>query len=122
MTARPDVPDTPDRTDAIARVLMAYEQAHDDADSGAWPEVDDYARWILATDDPAAVAALAANLAERHPDAVLTALTNAGVLTEHVGQWYGGTSTWLQTGHRTVTSDEALALLRKRLSGEVQQP
>ena len=82
MTARPDVPDTPDRTDAIAHMLMACEQAHDEADSGAWPETDDYARWLLATDDPAAVAALAATLAERHPDALLTALTNAGVLTE----------------------------------------
>ena len=40
------------------------------------------ARAILTTDDPAAVAALAATLAERHPDALLTALTNAGVLTE----------------------------------------
>ena len=82
MTARPDVPDTPDRTDAIAHMLMACEQAHDDADSGAWPEMDDYARWILATDDPAAVAALAATLAERHPEAVLTAGVEAGVLLD----------------------------------------
>lgn len=78
MTARPDVPDTPDRTDAVARYLMACEQAHEEAGAEAWPETDDYARWLLTTDDPAAVAALLATLAERHPDALLTALTNAG--------------------------------------------
>ena len=89
MNASPDVPDTPDRTDAIAHMLMACEQAHDDADSGAWPETDDYARWLLATDDPAAVAALAATLAERHPDALLDALTNAGVLHGEMQVGYG---------------------------------
>ena len=74
MTARPDVPDTPDRTDAIARMLspLARELRLERRQ----------ARNLLATDDPAAVAALAATLAERHPDALLTALTNAGVLTE----------------------------------------
>lgn len=74
-------PAIPDRTDAVARVLTAYEQDHEDAGSEAWPEADDYARAILTTDDPAAVAAIAATLAERHPEALLDALTNAGVLT-----------------------------------------
>lgn len=78
MTAHPDLPDTPDRTDAIARVL---------ADAGPanlrvryWNLYRDDADAILATDDPAAVAAIAAQWAERHPEALLTALTNAGVL------------------------------------------
>lgn len=73
MTARPDVPDTPDRIDAIARIIW------NDGRYG-WHEAAEAAHSILATDDPAAVDAQAATLAERHPDALLTALTNAGVL------------------------------------------
>lgn len=81
MTARPDVPDTPDRTDAIARVL--WSAVNDGAVALVVP-ARRQADALLATDDPAAVAALAATLAERHPDALLDALTNAGVLTaEH---------------------------------------
>ena len=92
MTARPNVPDTPDRTDAIARVLEGIHVSigyRDDAGDDNWADgtldMDErrtLIRAILATDDPAAVAALAATLAERHPDALLTALTNAGVLHE----------------------------------------
>ena len=81
MNARPDVPDTPDRTDAIARMLspLARELRLERRQ----------ARNLLATDDPAAVAALAANLAERHPDALLNALTNAGVLHGEMQVGYG---------------------------------
>ena len=85
--------DTPDRTDAIARVhlwrcsgnLLGWCPLHegsigedDDLCSGVRAE----ARALLATDDPAAVAALAATLAERHPEAVLTAGVEAGVLLD----------------------------------------
>ena len=83
---------TPDRTDAIARVLEGIHVSigyRDDAGDDNWADgtldMDErrtLIRAILATDDPAAVAAIAATLAERHPDALLTALTNAGVLTE----------------------------------------
>lgn len=90
MTARPDVPDTPDRTDAIARIVcpseMHPEMPHDPHRAIACSWADTLVRLVLATDDPAAVAALAATLAatlaERHPDALLTALTNAGVLLD----------------------------------------
>lgn len=95
MTARPDVPDTPDRTDAIARIgrhaLCLVIRAHATVVPGrkGWCSCGHQARTIsqreqhladVLTDDPAAVAAIAAQWAERHPEALLTALTNAGVL------------------------------------------
>ena len=83
---------TPDRTDAIARVLEGIHVSigyRDDAGDDNWADgtldMDErrtLIRAILATDDPAAVAAIAATLAERHPDALLDALTDAGVLKE----------------------------------------
>ena len=89
-----------DRTDATARIgiwdcaghLAGWCPLHeasigedDEFCRGALNE----ARAILTTDDPAAVAALAATLAERHPDALLTALTNAGVLHGEMQVGYG---------------------------------
>lgn len=76
---------TPDRTDAVARVLTVYEQAHEESGAEAWPEADDYARAILTTDDPAAVAAIAREWWERHPDQYLTVGRDAGVLSEETG-------------------------------------
>ena len=82
-----------DRTDATARIgiwdcaghLAGWCPLHeasigedDEFCRGALNE----ARAILTTDDPAAVAALAATLAERHPEAVLTAAVEAGVLLD----------------------------------------
>lgn len=87
MTARPNVPDTPDRTDAIARVLEGIHVSigyRDDAGDDNWADgtldMDErrtLIRALLATDDPAAVAALAATLAERHPDAYTEAVLGA---------------------------------------------
>lgn len=78
MNARPDVPDTPDRTDAIARALCDCEGPHlNDTTCALAAQASEQ---ILTTDDPAAIAALAATLWERHPDAVLTAGVDAGVL------------------------------------------
>ena len=82
-----------DRTDATARIgiwdcaghLAGWCPLHeasigedDEFCRGALNE----ARAILTTDDPAAVAALAATLAERHPDALLTALHKSGWLID----------------------------------------
>ena len=129
-----------DRSDAIARVAcpseMHPEMPHDPHRAIACSWADTLVRAVLATDDPAAVAALAATLAERHPEALLTALTNAGVLTEERapgvplpdGRFLVREElhvSGLRTGHRLatvwreLTSDEALDRLRDRLSGGV---
>ena len=75
-----------DRSDAIARVAcpseMHPEMPHDPHRAIACSWADTLVRAVLATDDPAAVAALAATLAERHPEAVLTAGVEAGVLLD----------------------------------------
>lgn len=82
MTARPV---DPDRTDAVARATPAWTVAQ--AIAADLPSLDadaclDAAAAILTTDDQAAVAALLATLAERHPDQYLTAGRDAGVLDE----------------------------------------
>lgn len=92
MTARPV---DPDRTDAVAQVIQdaiegqpAHMTEHgplrvfDLPRCYAFPMSERAANAILNTDDPAAVAALLATLAERHPDQYLTAGRDAGVLTD----------------------------------------
>lgn len=94
MTARPV---DPDRTDAIARIVREEVKRYPVGERHSW---DPPTAWgateytiadaILTTDDPAAIAALAATLWERHPDALITghtdailaALTRAGVIEE----------------------------------------
>ena len=49
----------------------------------AWSPIADA---LLTTDDPAAVAAIAAQWWERHPDAVLDAGVAAGVLDEEIAK------------------------------------
>ena len=52
--------------------------------------------------------------------AMLDALVRAGVLTEHTFQSFGGKWTLtLSTEPRAIDQDEALDLLRKRLTGGV---
>lgn len=80
MTARPDVPDTPDRADAIARVLHRAEDPDCQKVDAHLVGYEHLTAALLATDDPAAVAAIAAQWAEHHPDTLLDALTKAGVL------------------------------------------
>ena len=73
-----------DRSDTFARALHAafYTIPWDSDIPAVHALMRTRAHAILATDDPAAVAALAATLAERHPEAVLTAGVEAGVLLD----------------------------------------
>lgn len=83
MTARPV---DPDRTDAVARVLggddFDYPWMSPIAAEAARLVPRRQADAILTTDDPAAVAAILAEYWQRHPQAVLDAGVNAGVLRE----------------------------------------
>ena len=107
MTA-PEPTPTAEHIDAVAFVIES-----------AWSDGDDatIAHAILTSTDPAVHEALAANLPA---DAMLDALARAGVPTEHTFQSFGGKWTLtLSTEPRAIDQDEALDLLRKRLTGEV---
>ena len=98
MTAFEPTP-TAEHIDAVALVIES-----------AWSDGDDatIAHRILTSTDPAVHAAM------------LDALVRAGVLTEHTFQSFGGKWTLtLSTEPRAIDQDEALDLLRKRLTGGV---
>lgn len=103
----------PDRTDAVARVLRPSTfEAEENETPGfrllrlnALAGAKNDARTLLTTDDPAAIAALATTLWERHPDAVLTAGFNAGEIDipKSSGFWRRNGTQWRQAWVREVT-------------------
>ena len=106
MTATEPNP-TAEHIDAMAKAMHA----------SAAPTLQGLARTILTSTDPAVHEALAANLPA---EVMLDALVRAGVLTEHTFQSFGGKWTLtLSTEPRAIDQDEALDLLRKRLTGGV---
>ena len=117
MTA-PETAPTAEHTDAVA-----VEFEHVVVGSGYYAmnigtsAACEAARAILTSSNPETHEALAANLPA---DVMLDALVRAGVLTEHTFQSFGGKWTLtLSTEPRAIDQDEALDLLRKRLTGEV---
>ena len=113
-----------EHTDAVARqpASIVGEFIDDAALMHACRSIGTVASFNVATDlltstDPAVHEALAANLPA---DVMLDALVRAGVLTEHTFQSFGGKWTLtLSTEPRAIDQDEALDLLRKRLTGGV---
>ena len=114
MTA-PEPTPTAEHIDAVARTMQPGAWKFSAAMSKERARID--ARRLLTTTDADAIAAIAANLPA---DAMLDALARAGVPTEHTFQSFGGKWTLtLSTEPRAIDQDEALDLLRKRLTGEV---
>ena len=92
--------------DAVARAMRQDPKSGGRNMSDVAREV--YAERLLTLTDPAVHAAM------------LDALVRAGVLTEHTFQSFGGKWTLtLSTEPRAIDQDEALDLLRKRLTGGV---
>ena len=106
MTATEPTRPTDEHIDAVARAMRQDPKSGGRNMSDVAREV--YAERLLTLTDPAVHAAM------------LAALVRAGVLTEHTFQSFGGKWTLtLSTEPRAIDQDEALDLLRKRLTGGV---